>query len=414
MADIKPGYSKELVFFKSLLDNFNIHYQEFDSNASSLSGFDYELRESLGLQAQYEELRLFWQKYANHNRIYKITDSFFCTYYFFLLPETNTRTGFIVGPIIDSEVEKGQILSSLEKFSFTPQDHECIDHFYSITPQLSDDSFLLTLLNTMGEYLWGSTENFTFRLKETLLEELPVQQKGNTATGNQEQRLTSIYALEKRYEFEKSILTAVSQGLSHKAESLISSVSLKNLQQRTVDTLRSVKNYLIVSNTLLRKAAENGGVHPYHIDKISSVYATKIEQLNSADAGNRLHYEMVRKYSLLVKNHSIGKFSPMIQKVITLIDSDLTMDLGLQAIADTLRVNPSYLSSSFKKETGSTLTDYVNRKRIDHALLLLNSTTMQVQSIAQHCGILDVNYFTKLFKKYIGITPKEYRNGITN
>ncbi len=414
MTEVQPGYNKELDFFKSLLDNFNIHHQEFNSEVISLSGFDYELRESLGLQAQYEELRMFWQKYANHNRIYKITDSFFCTYYFFLLPEANDRTGFIVGPIIDSEVEKGQILSSLEKYSFTPQDHECIDHFYSITPQLSDDSFLLTLLNTMGEYLWGSTENFTFRLKETLLEELPVQQKGGTSIVNQEQRLTSIYALEKRYEFEKSILAAVSQGLSHKAESLISSVSLKNLQQRTVDTLRSVKNYLIVSNTLLRKAAENGGVHPYHIDKISSVYATKIEQLNSADAGNKLHYEMVRKYSLLVKNHSIGKFSPMIQKVITLIDSDLTMDLGLQAIADTLRVNPSYLSSSFKKETGSTLTDYVNRKRIDHALLLLNSTTMQVQTIAQHCGILDVNYFTKLFKKYIGITPKEYRNGITN
>lgn len=409
------NYEKELSFFKSLLDNFNIHHHELTSEDSDLSCFDYELRKSIGLQVQYDELKHFWLSYANHNRIYKITDSFCCTYYFLLLPETDSRIGFIVGPIIDSEVEKVQMLSNLEKFSFTSQDYECIEHFYSITPQLSDDSYLLTMLNTLGEYLWGSTENFTFRLKETLLEDyLTIQQREINSSSTQEQKLTSFYALEKRYEFEKSIFTAVSQGLSHKAESLVSSISLKNLQQRTVDTLRSVKNYLIVSNTLLRKSAEYGGVHPYHIDKISSAYATKIEQLNSADAGNRLLYEMVRKYSLLVKNHSIGKYSPMIQKVITLIDSDLTMDLGLQTISNILSVNPSYLSSCFKKETGSTLTDYVNRKRIEHALLLLNSTTMQVQTIAQYCGILDVNYFTKLFKKYIGITPKEYRNGISN
>ena len=46
---------------------------------------------------------------------------------------------------------------------------------------------------------------------------------------------------------------------------------------------------------------------------------------------------------------------------------------------------------------------------MEHALFLLNSTNMQIQTIAQYCGIPDVNYFTKTFKKYIGKTPKEYR-----
>ena len=106
-------------------------------------------------------------------------------------------------------------------------------------------------------------------------------------------------------------------------------------------------------------------------------------------------------------------YSPLIQRVITRIDSDLTADLSLKAIASLLNVNPSYLSTQFKKETGSTLTDYVNRKRVEHAILLLNSTSMQIQTIALYCGIPDVNYFTKLFKKYINKTPKEYRAEIT-
>ena len=60
-----------------------------------------------------------------------------------------------------------------------------------------------------------------------------------------------------------------------------------------------------------------------------------------------------------------------------------------------------------------TLTDYVNKKRIDNAVFLLNSTKMQIQTVAQYCGIPDVNYFTKLFKRYIGKTPKEYRGEIS-
>ena len=70
------------------------------------------------------------------------------------------------------------------------------------------------------------------------------------------------------------------------------------------------------------------------------------------------------------------------------------------------------LSALFKKETGKPLTEYVTRKRVEHAAYLLRSTSMQVQTVAQQCGILDVNYFAKMFKRYTGKTPKEYREGI--
>ena len=102
-------------------------------------------------------------------------------------------------------------------------------------------------------------------------------------------------------------------------------------------------------------------------------------------------------------------YSMIIQKVITLIDSDLTADLSLHKLAQALNVNASYLSSLFKKETGITLTEYVSKKRMDYAAFLLTSTNLQIQGVAQHCGIFDVNYFTKMFKKQTGKTPREYR-----
>ena len=121
---------------------------------------------------------------------------------------------------------------------------------------------------------------------------------------------------------------------------------------------------------------------------------------------------MIRKYCLLVKNHSLKDYSLLIQKVIARIDVDLTADHSLKIYANLLSVHPSYLSSLFHKETGLTLTEYVNQKRVEHGVFLLNTTKMQIQMIAQQCGIPDINYFTRIFKKQYGITPSEYRKSL--
>ena len=119
--------------------------------------------------------------------------------------------------------------------------------------------------------------------------------------------------------------------------------------------------------------------------------------------------EMVQSYCRLVKRHSMNHYSSVIQRTITYIDADLSGDLSLRNLAQAQNVNASYLSSLFKKETGETVTEHVNRKRMEHAIHLLQSTRLQVQTVAQHCGISDLNYFSKLFKKHVGMTPREYR-----
>ena len=93
----------------------------------------------------------------------------------------------------------------------------------------------------------------------------------------------------------------------------------------------------------------------------------------------------------------------------TLVDFDLAADLSLRAIAGSLNVNASYLSTRFKQETGCTLTEYVNQKRIEHAAYLLQTTHMPIYAVAQSCGIQDENYFVKIFKRYTQKTPRQFR-----
>lgn len=220
--------------------------------------------------------------------------------------------------------------------------------------------------------------------------------------------------MELRYDYENELMRTVSQGLLHRAEQMMANMNQLNLQRRGEDPVRSMKNYCIICNTLMRKAAEQGGVHPVYLDSVSAEFAHRIENAASAEEAGKLMNEMVQSYCRLVKKHSMNHFSSVIQRTITYIDADLSGDLSLRNLAAAQNVNASYLSSLFKKETGETVTEHVNRKRMEHALYLLQTTRLQVQTIARHCGISDLNYFSKLFKKQIGMTPREYRVSFSN
>ena len=114
-------------------------------------------------------------------------------------------------------------------------------------------------------------------------------------------------------------------------------------------------------------------------------------------------------YCHLVRKHTTKQYAPLVKKVILLIDADISAELSLARIAEQLEVSPGYLSTLFRKETGKTLSAHIRSRRISHAAHLLSTTGLQVQTVAMHCGILDVQYFSKLFKRQVGKTPNEYR-----
>jgi len=215
--------------------------------------------------------------------------------------------------------------------------------------------------------------------------------------------------IEERYETEERLMNEIAHGHVAQASEILSAFNNDIVEQRTEVPLRNFKNYLIILNTLARKAVQQGGVHPLYIDRLSSTFARKIEAVGSFEEGQKLVAEITRKYCLLVRNHAMKGYSQLVRKVILAIDSDLTADLSLSAHAEALGVNASYLSALFRRETGQTLSDYVAHARMEQAVFLLNTTRMQVQTIAQHCGIQDVNYFTRLFKRVMGKTPTAYR-----
>ncbi len=103
------------------------------------------------------------------------------------------------------------------------------------------------------------------------------------------------------------------------------------------------------------------------------------------------------------------KFSYLIQETQKYIRDNFHKNISLQTIADHIHVNSSYLSRLYKKETGESIVDAINKYRIDHAKKLLKDPANKVFEVACAVGIEDPAYFTHVFTKYAGMSPKEYK-----
>ncbi len=87
-------------------------------------------------------------------------------------------------------------------------------------------------------------------------------------------------------------------------------------------------------------------------------------------------------------------------------------DLSLEQLAGLVYLSPSYLSRLFKRETGETLSSYIQGVRIEQAKSLLRATSLKTYEIAERIGIPDPVYFSRIFKKVTGCKPKDYRRQI--
>ena len=103
------------------------------------------------------------------------------------------------------------------------------------------------------------------------------------------------------------------------------------------------------------------------------------------------------------------KSSRIVKNAAEYISQNFSEDITLATVADHLHVNTSYLSTLFRQVTGMTFKEHLNRVRIEEAARLLSNTDYPVMEIAIACGYKDQSYFTKVFKKMTGLTPKQYR-----
>jgi YesN/AraC family two-component response regulator len=140
----------------------------------------------------------------------------------------------------------------------------------------------------------------------------------------------------------------------------------------------------------------------------SDYYINEIEEKASRDNWKKIYQTVVAHYSDLVREGQEGKYSVQIVRTIRYIKQRLFEPCALQDLARNLHLNSNYLSWLFKKETGLTLTRYIQNLKIEEAKRLMAGRKYPLGDIADMLGFGSLSCFSRVFKRLNSCSPREY------
>lgn len=390
---------EKLMMIMSVLNSQNIH--TYVLNNDERLSIDLGLRNSL-----YNDFdsSLFINEFrgCHENKIYYFTDIFNLNYLVLKIP--GEMSYVCAGPYSFKVIDES-VYNELEIHCHLPsaKKKELLSYFIAI-PYIHSSANWYSLVNALASFLYDNDD------LEVVFKSFEFEKQ--IASFSYKEEIASklkIQLIEGRYNNENELMHSISIGDIKQSLKLLNIRQQNKLEPRSPDPIRDCKNYLFVQNTLFRKAIEQGGVLPYYLDEISTKYAKIIETVISVDHSNYIGVEMAKEYCQMVLDHAHPNYSPLIKSVVSYIEVNLSEPLSLKYLSRIFNISDAYFSTLFKKETGITLTNYIQKLRMKEASRYLKESDFKVIDIASIVGIPDLNYFIKLFKKYYKMTPTQYR-----
>ncbi|SHO48315.1 response regulator transcription factor [Anaerocolumna xylanovorans] len=179
-----------------------------------------------------------------------------------------------------------------------------------------------------------------------------------------------------------------------------------NLRNRKAEYVKSIYYEII------RIILKNCSIMDEHENSISIQQLLSDEVIDHSDNPQQIvDYLYDTMTRILKEDTSVNaNCREIIGKAKEYIKRNYVNEITVKELAGHFSVNPNYFSTIFKQETGVTLTNYLKDTRIEKACDLLRNTHSSIHEIAQIVGYEDTQYFYRVFKKTLGITPLEYRN----
>jgi transcriptional regulator GlxA family with amidase domain len=170
-----------------------------------------------------------------------------------------------------------------------------------------------------------------------------------------------------------------------------------------------MKNAVLVSITLFSRASIEGGLSPETAYTLCDRYFQNVEMAKSLSELTAVTKTMNHDFVYRVHAVRTQMLSREIESACSYMDRHLEDDLSLASLAAYAGYTEYYFSKKFKRETGMTLAEYLRKKRLEKALVLLRSTDMDVHRIAMQLQFCSQSYFTDCFRRQFGVSPLKYR-----
>ena len=236
----------------------------------------------------------------------------------------------------------------------------------------------------------------------------------------QERLLSAIYDVKERYmsrdgempypiESEKKLQALIRSRDKAGSRELLNELlgEIFFLSNFNLDEIKARVMELVV---LISRASIDAGADVQEIFGFNNEYIQKIEQFTSIEELSVWLTGIMHRFIDYTFDFSRIKHIDAVYKTMEYVRANYDKKLSLDEIARNAFLSKAYLSSIFKEEIGESLTNYINRVRIEKSKVLLLDKEVSLIDIANLCGFEDQSYFTRVFKKMVGISPKKYRD----
>ena len=216
------------------------------------------------------------------------------------------------------------------------------------------------------------------------------------------------------YQFENMMLSFIRDGDKKKLQDFLAKVpDAENLPQGKLanDPLRQAKNILIGFTVMVGKVAGiGGGMAIEDAYNLIDIYTQECERCLSVEDVYLLQYNMVMDFTERVAESKLPKgISKEVHQAMQFIQDNSNTSISIDDIADEVKKSRSFITRSFKAETGKTLLEYITEIKIREAKRLLRYSKRSIPSISNYLSFSSQPYFQTVFKKATGMTPAEYR-----
>ncbi|MDE6883420.1 MAG: AraC family transcriptional regulator [Lachnospiraceae bacterium] len=218
--------------------------------------------------------------------------------------------------------------------------------------------------------------------------------------------------LERSMSVERQLLNCVQHGsrdFPRFLQNANDAVSL--LKSDTGNSLRDGKNTMIIFASKCCNAAIEGGVSIYAAKQLEAEYIKKAENSTNMAGLIKLNRQMLEDFTDQVRRTQEHLFlSPVIRESCDFIRANITKEFTLADVAGRAGYTEYYFTRKFYKETGSKVQDYIKEAKIEYAKIQLLTTSKGIQEISDSLYFSNRNYFSKVFREVVGVTPAAFRN----
>ena len=207
---------------------------------------------------------------------------------------------------------------------------------------------------------------------------------------------------------EEELLSAISRGDVFTARALLNEL-LGHILFHSGQDYEIIRSRMIELIVLLSRAAVKGGADAETIFAMNYSFFQEIEGIHTADALTYWLSQVMNRFTDTVFSFAGAKHVDVLYRAVLHMKAHYMQKLTLEDVAGQVYLSPTYLSRIFKEETGYNFNTYLNMLRIEESKRLLLDNTIDLVSISGMVGYEDQSYFSKVFKKLVGVSPGKFR-----